>query len=335
MASDSGLYGIRKPKTTPKETSSSTSLAFTSTLSSLLSNHTSTQQRGRPRTSKSKPDIFSTHNKNTKKRAARDLEADDHHDQIHSTHTDAVDASVLHRSKRKMEEKAKQYKAMKRGDFVPDDKQSDSLIDFDQKWADAEHAAAAESSDSDSDDAGGELVDYEDEYGRQRHGTRAEAARCERQKQNRERGRQELEHMSARPARPDTIIYGDAVQTAAFNPEAPAAAAMEELARKRDRSLTPPEKKHYEADREIREKGVGFYSFSKEEGVREQEMEALARERRETERARGEREGRVEARREQIARRRREIEERRAKKQADSFLEGLAASMEAPAPPDG
>jgi hypothetical protein len=329
MASDSGLYGIRKPKNTPKETSSSTSLAFTSTLSSLLSNHSSTQQRGRPRTSKSKTDIFSTHNRNTKKRAARDLEDDDHHEQIHSKHTEAVDDSVLHRSKRKMEEKAKQYKAMKRGDYVPENKQAESLIDFDQKWADGE-AARSSSSDDDSDAGPGELVDYEDEYGRHRRGTQAEAARTERQKQNRLRGQEELERMSARPARPDTVIYGDAVQTAAFNPDAPAAAAMEELARKRDRSLTPPEKKHYEADRDFRVKGVGFYSFSKDESVREREMEALAREREETERARGEREGRKEKRREEIALRRREIEERRSKKQADSFLDGLSASLTSP-----
>ena len=334
MSSDSGLYGIRKPKNTPKETSSTTSLAFASTISNLISNAPTSQHRGRPRASKTKEDIFSVHNKNTKKRAARDLEQDEvgRHEQVHKKNIGAVDDSLLHRSKRKMEEKAKKYCAMKRGEYVPEGKESESLIDFDQKWADRQRdgkgSSSSSESESDDDDGKHEMIEYEDEYGRHRTGTRADAARMERKKLQRGLGQEELDRMSARPAMPAQLIYGDTVQAAAFNPDEPILTKMEEIAAKRDRSLTPPEQKHYEADKEFRIKGVGFYSFSKDEGVREKEMRELERERGETERVRREREERMGRRKKEIEERRREIGERRAKRQADSFLDGLTATME-------
>jgi len=333
MSSDTGLYGIRKPKNTPKEISSSTSLAFTSTLSNLLSNSTTASQKpGRPRPSKSKPDIFTSHNRNANKRAAKDLEDDSNYEQVHQQNIGAVDDSVLHRSKRKMEEKAKQYSAMKRGDYVSGENEPEALIDFDTKWADDERMGKIrdESSDVESDDGQGEMVDYEDEYGRARRGTRAEAERVERKKLNKVRGAEELDRMSARPAMPSKIIYGDTVQVAAFDPDEPIVAQMEGIAKKRDRSATPPEQKHYEADKEFRIKGVGFYSFSKDEKIREEEMEALERERLETERMRREREVKKENRRKELEERRKVIGEKRAKKQADSFLDGLTAEMNTP-----
>lgn len=313
MASDTGLYGIRKPKNTPKEISSSTSLAFTSTLSNLLSSSSHTQQAGRPRPSKLKSNIFTSHNKNTKKRAARD-ESDDGHGQIHKRDIEGVDDSILHRSKRKMEAKARQYSAMKRGDYISGEHDPENLVDFDQKWADNERRGqdVGESSDGDSEDGQTEMVDYEDEYGRQRTGTRAEAERMERKKTNKARGAEELDRMSARPAMPNKLIYGDTVQVEAFNPDEPVMTQMEEIAKKRDRSMTPPEQKHYEADKEFRVKGVGFYNFSKDEKMREKEMAALEQERFETERARREREDRKEKRKQEIDERRRAIEKKRA-----------------------
>ena len=330
MASNASLFPHHsKPKSKKeKEISSSTSLAFTSTLSSLLasqSSSTSTTKPGRLRPSKTKEDIFTSHNRNTKKRAAKDLEDDDgrsYSEQKHKKDVGEVDASVLHRSKRKMEQKAKLYKQMKRGDLGDEDDDG-GLVDFDRKWAEQ-----GESSTSDEDDDGmNEVVDYEDEYGRSRRGTKAEAERIARRKANAVRGQEELDRMSARPAMPSKVIYGDTVQVAAFNPEDEVQEKMEELARKRDRSATPPEKKHYEADKEFRIKGVGFYTFSKDEGVREKEMEALERERWETERIRKEREGKKEARKREIEERRKEIAEKKAKKQADSFLAGLEADL--------
>ena len=126
---------------------------------------------------------------------------------------------------------------------------------------------------------------------------------------------------------PSNLIYGDVVQSLAFNPDEPIAAKMEEIARKRDRSMTPPEAKHYEADKEIRSKGVGFYTFSKDEATRERELEALERERLETERMRQEKAERKEKRNKEIEERRKAIGEMRAKKQADNFLNGLTADL--------
>jgi hypothetical protein len=332
MGSDADLYGIRKPKNALKEISSSTSLAFSSTLSSLLSTQANnTQQRGRPRASKTKPDIFASHNKNTKKRAARDLEDDDSPgEQVHKKDIGGVDDAVLHRSKRKLEEKAKQYRAMKRDGYIAGEGgQDELLIDFDQKWAESQRQGKEtdDSSEAESDDGQGETVEYEDEYGRHRRGTKAEALRMERRKLNKARGAEELDRMSARPSMPSKLIYGDTVQVEAFDPDEPIAAQMEELAKKRDRSMTPPEQKHYEADKEFRIKGVGFYSFSKDADLREKEMAALEQERQETERVRKEMEQRKEKRRQEVEERRKAIGEKRAKKQAESFLDGLTADL--------
>ncbi|KAF7560579.1 hypothetical protein G7046_g3575 [Stylonectria norvegica] len=98
---------------------------------------------------------------------------------------------------------------------------------------------------------------------------------------------------------------------------------MEELARRRDRSATPPELKHYDADAEIRTKGTGFFKFSKDADARAAEMKALDEERLKTEEQRRAREDLREARRSEIERRRKDMAARRAKRQADSFLEGM------------
>jgi hypothetical protein len=257
-------------------------------------------------------------------------DGDDARRQVGRQDVGGVDESLLHRSKRKMEQKARLYAKMKKGDYVPGGNEPEGLVDFDQKWAEKVSQGRKEdssSSDIESDDGQGEIVNYEDEYGRTKRGTRAEAERMERRKRNKILGAEELDRMSARPAMPSNLIYGDTVQSLAFNPDEPIAAKMEEIARKRDRSLTPPEMKHYEADKEIRSKGVGFYSFSKDEGLRGSEMEALEKERVETEKARREREEKKEKRRQEIEERRRAIGEKRARKLADSFLEGLEGDI--------
>ncbi|KAG9248734.1 hypothetical protein BJ878DRAFT_412023 [Calycina marina] len=319
-----GLYGSQRvSKTTTKEISSSTSLAFTSTLTSLLSQPPPTQTSGRQRPSKSKPNIFTTHNKNAQKRAAKDLDATSRNvRQRHNPNIGAVDDETLQRSRKKLEEKAKKYRAMKRGDVNGDEE----LVDFDRKWVDGE---ASDSDDDDSviDEGQSEIIEYEDEYGRLRHGTRADVDRLKRKKRNQLRGAEELERMSARPAMPSTLIYGDTIQAEAFAPEDTILTKMEELAAKRDKSATPPPEVHYEADKEIRGKGVGFFTFSKDEKVRKEEMERLDHERKETERARREREGMKKERRREIEERRRVIGEKRAQKQADSFLEGLGVDI--------
>lgn len=375
---DASLYGIQRPKHAPsqKDITSSSTLAFTSQLSSLISKDAAsgpssssskptkdgsyTFARGRARPSKSsKPDLFAVHNKGALKRAAKDEAAGDEYDahgssrnskQIHqnSETIGTVDAFTLQRSKRRMEEKAGLYENIRKGHHLADGGSSDeededkgggddymsrlrrkernALVDFDRKWAEDEEKNADRQEEDDEDDGGvGPLVDYEDEFGRARRGTRAEAAqaaRLRRQTQGTTTATLDEEDRS-RPSRPTNLIYGETVQTHAFNPDAAIASQMAYLASKRDRSATPPESLHYDAEAEVRTRGTGFYKFSKDAKEREQEMHDLLNVRRETEKEREER-GRRKAERDCVKdERRAKIRELRGKRQADKFLDGL------------
>ncbi|KAL9011076.1 MAG: hypothetical protein Q9173_004053, partial [Seirophora scorigena] len=278
MASKQSLYGAPRPRSgfqRAKEIPSSTSLAFSSQLSSLLAQSASTTSQptsARARPSKAKDDIFKTHNKNSKKRALADISRDDGALGGHRQDIGDVDAADLHRSKRKMEEKARLYAAMKRGDYVPpsssrssnnNNAEEHSLVDFDRKWAEDVEAGRHHEPDMSSDDGSGSgndsaaesLVDYEDEFGRQRHVTRSERSRETRRRDALAYAESQLQSFAARPAAPSTVIRGDTIQAAAFNPDHTVSEQMAELARKRDKSLTPPPETHYDASKEIRAKG--------------------------------------------------------------------------------
>ncbi|OCK78982.1 hypothetical protein K432DRAFT_383449 [Lepidopterella palustris CBS 459.81] len=325
-AKDASLYGIRqKNKTAAKEISSSMTLAFTSQLSSLIASSGTSSKQAAGRSKSKKEDIFSTHNKNTKKRAIKDLDDADF-TQNHSTSSGALDEATWRRAKRRMEEKARLYSAMKRGDV--EDLDNKHLVDFDQKWAEREAKGEADddtSSDDGSDSEQEELVEYQDEFGRTRRGTRAEVAREERRKKM--LAADEPDRFTARPAAPSNIIYGDAVQSAAFNPDEPIAVQMAELAAKRDKEATPPPEEHFDGKREVRTKGVGFFHFSADEETRKKEMAALAKEREETERSRKERDKRKEERRKEVEERKKIIREKRGKAQADRFLDALSEEV--------
>ncbi|CAK4034642.1 Hypothetical predicted protein [Lecanosticta acicola] len=329
---DSHLYGGERKRNlnNGKEISSSTTLSFTSQLSSLINSSKDTSSPKQPtgRSKAKKEDIFATHNRNSAKRAKRDLEPDHAgtFEQKHTTNGEALDKNVWERSKRKMEEKARLYAAMKRGDI--DDTDERYAVDFDTKWA----AARAEGKDDISDDedlesdkgVGGEEIEYLDEFGRLRKGTQLDALRAQ----------QELARMSsyddrftARPAAPENVIYGDAIQHEAFNPDAPIAQQMEALARKRDKSLTPPPDEHFDSNKEVRTKGTGFFQFSEDAEQRERQMQDLENERAETERKRADTDGKLSDRRAQLEARKDEVRRRIAKRKADEFLEQLSAQM--------
>ncbi|KAK4939704.1 hypothetical protein LTR10_020094 [Elasticomyces elasticus] len=322
-----GLYGIKQAsKTKAKEISSSTSVAFSTSLASLISSSSSVKSKpgaARSRPSKDKSDIFTAHNKNVKKRSTADLEDAS---QRHKTKDDigSVDAAELHRSKKKMEDKVRIYNAMKRGEYIGRD--DGPLVDFDRKWAEGQAGGRADESDhSEDEDSGseGEEVEYLDEFGRLRKGTKAQAEREERRKRVQTNALEEEERMSARPSMPTNVIYGDTVQAAAFNPDQVIADRMAEISKKRDKSATPPPDTHYDANAEVRNKGTGFYTFSKDADERKKEMDALDKERQETERARKEREEKKEQRKKEIEERRKLISEQKAKAQAEKFLDNL------------
>ena len=243
-----------------------------------------------------------------------------------------------------MEEKARLYASMKRGDYVPPsnggtNKEENALVDFDRKWAEAEEkkekggdgSEGPRKYETESDDdgeseeelGGEEMVEYVDEFGRQRFGTARTALREQRLQAAQQHASSELTSMAARPERPSNLIVGDTIQAAAFNPDFPVAAQMETLARKRDRSMTPPEEVHYDASKEVRSKGVGFYNFSQDSAGRKMEMEALMKEREETEKRKREREERKEKRKQDVEERRRAIAEKRGERLAERFLDGL------------
>ncbi len=233
-----------------------------------------------------------------------------------------------------MEEKARLYASMKRGDYVPtpgrESKEENALVDFDRKWAENPYGDqdTSEGEDDEGGDSEGEMVEYEDELGRTRRGTKAEAEKELRRRKAKAYATEQLAGFSARPERPENIIVGDTIQAAAFNPDMVQSTQMEELARKRDRSATPPEEVHYDASKEVRSKGVGFYAFSQDKEGREREMEGLGREREETERAKREREERKERKKRVVEDRKREIGRRREEKLAERFLRELDADGE-------
>ena len=242
-----------------------------------------------------------------------------------------------------MEEKAALYASMKRGEYIPpkgkEHLEESQLVDFDRKWAEVEDANAngentglhhsddEEALDSDtaqSDISASEsLVDYTDEMGRTRQLPRSTALRLQQRTAAQSHAAAELSSFAARPSRPSNIIHGDAIQSQAFNPDAHIAASMAVLASKRDKSLTPPPDVHYDASKEVRSKGVGFYQFSQDEEGRKREFEALERERKETEEVKARDEERKVKRRREEEERRRVVQKRREERLAERFLKGL------------
>jgi hypothetical protein len=326
---DAHLYGAKpKSRSKAKEISSSSSLAFSSTLSNLIKSSSAdtsktTAARARPQ----KEDIFKSHNKNVKKRAVKDLEDSDFTAQKHrgrTTEEKGEDEAAWKRTKRRMEEKARLYDALKRGDV--EDRDDKYGVDFDRKWAEQQEKGEAEAaSSSESEASEEELVEYVDEFGRTRKGTRAEVAREERRKRN--LAADEPDRFTARPSMPDQIIYGDAVQSNAFNPDETIAQAMADLAAKRDKELTPPPELHFDGRAEARQRGTGFMYFSKDEEERQEQIKNLEKEREETDRVRKERKEQIEKRKEMIREKKKAIQEKRSKGQAERFLDDLGAHL--------
>ncbi|KAK6543934.1 hypothetical protein TWF694_000652 [Orbilia ellipsospora] len=340
-AANPELYGRPKPKNSiPANLSATSAVALSSELARLAA---SGKSHGRKRTAESsKDDIFRKgSNKGVSSRAARDV-ADGSRSSRKTTSKDIgyLDDAELQRARKNMEEKTRLYNAMKRGDYVPPTKKfkggwagaeedrAGGLIDFDRKWAERETRKeededAGTSSDDElsarSDDE--EMVEYEDEFGRTR-----KLAKRELRKIQREDAREQAisnaydsdEDARRRRIDPNHIIHGDIIQTNAFDPD--------EFERRRkqmeeeDRELQDA---HYDATKEVRTKGVGFYQFSQDSEARKKEMEALISERDKTEKERVAKETRREERRKEVERRREELKKRRQGKQGERWLQSF------------
>lgn len=194
-----------------------------------------------------------------------------------------------------MEEKVRLYNAMKRGEYVARNDGFDDrgLVDFDRKWAEKKfdkHESDQSESSDDGQDGDDEEIEYLDEFGRLRKGSKKEAEKEARRIRIQTVAEQDAEDFAAHPNAPSNIIYGDAIQHQAFNPEQTIAEQMAELAKKRDKSATPPPETHFDATAEVRTRGTGFYNFSHDPEDRRKEMEALEQTRLDTERVRRQRE---------------------------------------------
>jgi transposase-like protein len=102
---------------------------------------------------------------------------------------------------------------------------------------------------------------------------------------------------------------------------------MSHLASRRDRSATPPEQKHYDADWEVRNRGTGFYAFSTDEKDRAQQMEELSRVREETLNKRRSNKERLERREAKIKWRLEKIRELKNRKMAAQFMTDLESTI--------
>lgn len=332
MASGSSLYGAPRPKSKSTAISlSSTSIHALSTEISLARSRLSSKcAAGRSRPTKTKS-LFANSNKNVFKRAAKDLVvgSNDGGGRTSEQLGGGVSERDLARSKKKLKQKAKLYEAMKRGDFNDDN--GEGLVDFDRKWAEhpsdeeSENGDGANEEAEDDDDDGDQIVEYEDEFGRTRKGKKSHV---EREKRREAAAKKAAEEEAARDAVPEGLIIGNTIQTGAFATAnfsaVPTSSMLSEA--------LPPEEEyqetHYDASKEVRTKGVGFYQFSTDSKERAVEMEELTNERKRTAEDRKRAEEKKKRRREEVEARREEVKRRRRVKVGENWLEGFMGEIE-------
>ncbi|KAK9469930.1 hypothetical protein V1512DRAFT_200448 [Lipomyces arxii] len=153
-----------------------------------------------------------------------------------------------------LERKAKLYDKIKRGE-LGEVQLGDTALDVD--------LMSVHSSDrgSDEDESEEDLVEFTDEFGRTRMVPKMLVS--------------ELEKEDGR-TKPQNLIYGDVIQHNAFKGDEEAMQAII------NRDDTKDLFTHYDANGEVRTKGVGFYNFSKDEEKRAKEMDELRNMREET-----------------------------------------------------
>ena len=296
-----------------------------------------------------KEDVFTRNPRGNKKRTHDQIsdEKEGGLGQKHSTTSDTLDEEEEQRRKRKMEEKARLYDDLKRG-YV-DDKEGKYNVDFDRKWAEAKDRGENpedEVSDREDQDDDNELVDYVDEFGRNRRMTKREVAKAERMKKRDEELEKEREEMSVRPKMPDKLIYGDYIQTQAFdyNRYEKEFAAAKERYENVDSHFGahgvsiydgqyPGKRWYFDKQQDPRLRtgyGTGFFQFSHKEDERKAQMDELEKTHQDALKAQKEKEQqdmyKAERAKAEDAKRNR-IAKMRAEKQAKRFLLGLEKEM--------
>jgi len=125
------------------------------------------------------------------------------------------------------------------------------------------------------------------------------------------------------------VIYGDYMPT--FTPDPDKVWEInnrEDKGRPSKRSLLIiVEDVHYNPNAEIRNRGVGHYTFSSDNATRQEQMASLNIARDETEQERETAKKASELRRAKIEERRKEIAGKKRKREADKFLSGLELEL--------
>ncbi|KAF8992850.1 hypothetical protein BDQ17DRAFT_1253506 [Cyathus striatus] len=213
-----------------------------------------------------KPTVWSRQNKGVNSRAARDCELEE------------ISKPTLESARAALERKAKIYDKLKKGKSGGlSDKQYEALlVDFNSK-------GPSEFFESDSDDVdesitiprpptnaeGNPIIEYEDEFGRMRTARRSEVPRDL-------LPRSEDEHDEDE----DIVIRNPVNHFPIYEPSAERVAEVAKALAEQENPL------HYDASKEVRAKGAGFYQFSADEETRRAQMEELKSSREETERIR-------------------------------------------------
>ncbi|KJA22886.1 hypothetical protein HYPSUDRAFT_138494 [Hypholoma sublateritium FD-334 SS-4] len=215
-----------------------------------------------------KPTVWARQNKGVASRAGRDVELEE------------ISKPTLDSARAALERKAKIYDKLRKGKTGGlNDAQYDALlVDFDEANPNTSKYYQEDSEDEDESltvpkrfDDGDPMVEYEDEFGRLRTAPRSEVPRN--LMLNREDEVDPDEDILIRNPVNHFPIYQ------------PSEERIAEIA-KAHADENNPLGVHYDAAKEIRAKGAGFYQFSADEETRAAQMEELKASREETERIR-------------------------------------------------
>jgi hypothetical protein len=169
---------------------------------------------------------------------------------------------LYNKSQEALRRKAKLYKRIKRGDGENDGENGEGLgglivptraSDRSSDFSDDQSGSSSHSSDED--------VEITDSFGRTRLVSKSKAHLYDVDEDE-----DNDDDSKPKVARPTNLIYGDAIQHDAFKPDE---VLLQKIMYKEDQDV------HYDADWEIRDRGVGFYQFSSDKRIRQQQMESI------------------------------------------------------------
>ncbi|NWW91748.1 CC174 protein, partial [Rhynochetos jubatus] len=277
----------------------------------------------RPKTSNKKPSIWSKQNTGVAHRAERDVEQK------------AAEEQILDQSRKKLEEKAKLYEKMTKGDFPDEETEDLYLVDFTQKIIDNQHEvrelcqgeAAGRTSEKEADDEetepeaeipppkdpGEEWVDYVDFLGRSRRCMKKDLPSLLKMDQE----------LQGKREGPD----GSSLLSEDMRRELQRQQWEKEEAAALSRPMGPI---HYEdiRENEARQLGVGYFAFSRDKDLRHKQRATLDMLREQTLDQRTKREQVKEKRKAALDTRLAKLRARKVKKLREAGLEEEAERLE-------